>query len=92
MVLALIWNITFIIIGARLDTCHKKIIDELGIDGRLFCGFSSKQFARWNKFIFRREYHQLNDRALNVLAGVYVFTSIVGMLSWLGMMLNSLKI
>jgi hypothetical protein len=91
MVSAFIWNITLILIGARLDTCHKEIIDELGIDGRLFCGFSIKQFVRLNEFIYKREFLQLKDKALNVLIGVYVFTFIIGMLDWLGGMFNLIK-
>jgi len=91
MVLAIIWNISLIVLGARLDTCHKEVIERLGIDGRLFCGFSIKQFARLNEFIYKREYTQLNDKALTVIVGVYVISFVIGMFIWLGYAFNLIK-
>lgn len=92
MVSAVIWNISLILIGARLDTCHKEVIDKLGVDGRLFCGFSIKQFVRLNEFICKREYAQLKDGTLTVFIGVYVFTFMIGILTWLGFACNLIKI
>ncbi len=91
MVLAIIWNISLIVLGARLDTCHKEVIEKLGIDGRLFCGFSIKQFVRLNEFIYKREYVQLNDNALTVIIGVYVISFVIGMFIWLGYAFNLFK-
>ncbi len=88
MVSAFIWNISLVLIGARLDTCHKEVIDKLGIDGRLFCGFSIKQYVRLNEFICKREFTQLKDMTLTVFIGVYVFSFMVGILIWLGNALN----
>jgi len=81
---AIIWNISLIALGARLDACHKEVIEKLGVDGRLFCGFSIKQFVRLNEFIFKKEYTKLNDKALTLIIGVYVISFVIGMSIWLG--------
>ena len=56
-------NASFMLTVARLQVCHKTVFEEMGIDGRLFCG-SIKQLATIVEFTIKRRPIQLNDKLL----------------------------
>lgn len=59
----IVGNVSFLVTVARLQVRHKAIFEEMGIDGRLFCG-SIKQLATLVEFIIKKKPIKLKDKLL----------------------------
>lgn len=84
ILLAILSFASLVFIGARLDLHHKEVVDKLGLDGRFYFNFPTKQFLKFQKWIFQKEYTQLQDKVLTAFIYIYQLSTALLLILWIG--------